>query len=74
MQRYMRKHLQEHYEELWDYANEYADVAGQANPVNPMMGILMSMNLGQQIEIAQLQTRVAELEDWFEHEHGGEPE
>lgn len=63
MRKFLRRQQQPAYDRLWEHAETHADVAGEANPRDPMQGILMSICLGQQLEIERLEERLAELGD-----------
>ncbi|MHB9288156.1 hypothetical protein ACKVMT_14100 [Halobacteriales archaeon Cl-PHB] len=62
MERYLRRQHTPAYEQLWTHAIDHSDAAGEANPRDPFLGVLMSICLGQQLEIAELQERLDELE------------
>lgn len=66
MRQYLRKHKQPSFDRLWEHAEGFSDAAGEANRRNPTEAILMSICLGQQIEITALEDRVAELDDRIE--------
>lgn len=61
--RALRRQHQEHFDELLVHARDHADAGGVQNPVEPRWAIMVSMVLGQQQEIAELQTRLAELKE-----------
>lgn len=62
MGKWRRKQSQPAYHRLWEHAEAHADTAGETNPCDPMRGGVTSMCLGQQLEIAALEERLAELE------------
>jgi len=61
-ERAVRVQFQPAWDQLWVHASDFADVMHMQNPRDPMEGILMSICLGQQVEIMELQERLAELE------------
>lgn len=62
-ERMIRRQHQAGWDDIWTHADDFADVMGAANPEDTMRGILLSMCLGQQLEIIELQQRLDELED-----------
>jgi len=62
-ERAVRRPFQDAWDQLWVHASDHADVMHIHNPRDPMEGILMSICLGQQLEIEALQERVDTLED-----------
>ena len=71
--KYLRHHQKPAYDALWEHAESNADAAGEANPKRPMDGILLSICLGQQRELARLQERVDELETRDDRDGDGQP-
>jgi len=63
MRRWLRKHQKFAYDRLWEHADNHSDAVGEANPRDTMNGVLLSICLGQQLEIAQLEERLEELGD-----------
>lgn len=63
MRRWLRKQEQPSFDQLWEHAEAYQDAAGEANRRDPMEAVLLSVCLGQQIEISALEDRLEELED-----------
>lgn len=62
MRKWVRKLKQPAFDQIWEHAEGFSDAAGEANRRDPMEAILMSVCLGQQIEIAELEERLEELE------------
>lgn len=63
MRRWLRRHEQPSFDRIWEHAEAYQDAAGETNRRDPMEAVLLSICLGQQIEIAALENRVEEVED-----------
>jgi len=61
-ERAVRAQFQAAWDTLWVHASDHADIMHIHNPRDPMEGILMSICLGQQLEIEALQERVDDLE------------
>ena len=59
----LRKKHQEHFDQLLEMADGFAQAAGYQNPVHAHQAILLSMLLAQEIERQALEERVAALED-----------
>jgi hypothetical protein len=62
MARFLRQQHKPAWNRLWVHAMDYSDAAGEANPRDPMKGVLMSVCLGQQREIDELRERLDDLE------------
>jgi len=62
MRRWLRAEDKSDYDDMWLHAEDLADAAGEANPRDPMRGVLMSICLGQQMEINRLEARLDELD------------
>jgi len=62
-ERAVRTQFQPAWDQLWTHASDHADVMHIHNPRDPMEGILMSICLGQQLEIRELQERLDDLEN-----------
>jgi len=60
--RALRRHDQERFDRLFEYADAHADAAGYLNNDDPMEPILVSMLLEQEKRIAALEGRIAALE------------
>ena len=61
--RAVRRQFEPAWEQLWTHASDHADVMHIANPRNPMEAILLSICLGQQLEIQELQERLDEIDE-----------
>jgi len=61
MRRWLRAEDKSDYDDMWLDADNLADAAGEANPRDPMQGVLMSICLGQQMEINRLEGRLDQL-------------
>lgn len=62
-ERSLRRQFKPGWERLWVHATDHADMMHIRNPANTMEGILLSICLGQQCEILELQERLEELEE-----------
>lgn len=60
--RALRRHDQQRFDRLFEYADAHADAAGYLNHDDPMEPILVSMLLEQEKRIAELEARITELE------------
>ena len=60
--RALRRRDQAPFDRLFEYADAHADAAGYLNHDDPMEPILVSMLLGQEKRLAELEARIAELE------------
>jgi hypothetical protein len=60
--RALRRQDQPHFDRLFEYADAHADEAGYLNTDDPMDPVLFAMLLEQQKRIAELESRVSELE------------
>lgn len=60
--RALRRQHQEHFDALLAHARDHADAGHMQNPIDPELGILVSICLAQQRELAELQERVEALE------------
>lgn len=61
-ERALRRDYQPAWNDLWTHGKHFADAAGIQNEVTTMEPFLISVCLGQQHEIRELQERVEELE------------
>lgn len=61
-ERAVRGQFRPAWDTIWAHAENHADIMHIHNPTDPMEGILVSICLGQQLEIADLQDRLDELE------------
>jgi hypothetical protein len=61
--RALRRHHQEYFDELLVQARNHADAGHYQNPVEPKWGVLVSICLAQQRELAALKERVEALEN-----------
>lgn len=60
--RALRNQYQARFDALLEQGERFADAAGFQNPVDAEAGIFLSMLLGHEVELAELQDRVDELE------------
>ena len=60
--RALRRRDQAPFDRLFEYADAHADAAGYLNNDDPMEPILVSMLLGQEKRLAELDGRIADLE------------
>ena len=60
--RALRRRDQAPFDRLFEYADAHADAAGYLDNDDPMEPILVSMLLGQEKRLAELEARIAELE------------
>ena len=60
--RALRRQDQAPFDRLFEYADAHADAAGYLDNDDPMEPILVSMLLGQEKRLADLDARIAELE------------
>ena len=60
--RALRRRDQAPFDRLFEYADAHADAAGYLNHDDPIEPILVSMLLGQEKRLADLDARIAELE------------
>jgi hypothetical protein len=58
----LRRRDHEHYDSLWKYAREHADAGGNLNHPNPTEVMLLSVCLGQQRRVAELEHRIKTIE------------
>ena len=63
MRKYLRKHQKPAYDRLWEHADNLSDATGQANPRDTMNGVLLSICLGQQLDIERLEERLEDLDN-----------
>jgi hypothetical protein len=68
--RALRHHDQEHFDQLFEYADAHADAAGYLNPEDPFDPVLVSMLLEHEKRIAELETEL-EAETELEGVHDG---
>lgn len=61
--RALRRRDQPYYDQLFEYADAHADAAGYVNVDDPLDPILVSMLLEQQKRIAELDDRLAHIEE-----------
>jgi hypothetical protein len=59
----LRRERQGEFDALFERADRYAAAAGQANPADPDVAVLLSMLVGHERELGRLRERVAALED-----------
>lgn len=59
----LRRQDQEHFDQLLDYVEEHADASSYMNPDDPVTAIMLSMHLEQEKRIAELESRVEDLEN-----------
>lgn len=62
-ERALRAQYQADWKQLWNHARNYADAAGIQNEVTTIEPFLVTVCLGQQKQIRELEQRVAELEN-----------
>lgn len=61
--KWLRRRQRPAYDDMWTLAEDLSDAAGEANPRDPMKGILLSICHGQQMKINELQRRLDDLEE-----------
>lgn len=61
-ERALRSQYQDDWSQLWNHARKYADAAGIQNEVTTIEPFLVTVCLGQQKQIRELEERVEELE------------
>lgn len=60
--RALRRRDQPHFDRLVEHAREHADASGYLNHEDPTVPILLSIALAQEATLADLETRIEELE------------
>lgn len=68
--RALRKQYQDRFDTLVEQGERFADAAGFLNPSDADTGILVSMLLGQQVALHDLEDRVETLEDRLDDGEG----
>jgi hypothetical protein len=68
--RALRRQYQERFDALVEQGERFVDAAGYQNPSDADTGILVSMLLGQQVDLHELEDRVETLEDRFDDGEG----
>lgn len=61
--RALRRQDKPRFDRLFEYARSYADAAGYLNYRRTLTPVLLSVDLGQEQRIEELETRIEELED-----------
>ncbi|MFB6187045.1 MAG: hypothetical protein ABEI52_04790 [Halobacteriaceae archaeon] len=61
--RALRQRYQSQFDQLFDYAREHADAAGLLNHQNPILPILVSIDLEQERRLDEHEDRLDALED-----------
>lgn len=59
----LRHRDQEHFDQVWEHARQYADASGLHNAGDPMKSVLLSICLAQQRQIAELERSIDSDED-----------
>jgi hypothetical protein len=70
----LRRERQGEFDALFERADRYAAAAGQANPADPDVAVLLSMLVGHERELGRLRERVAALEDAADTPDAGDAE
>lgn len=66
--RALRKQFQDHFDSLIEQGERFADAAGFQNPADSDQAVLMSMLLGHEVDLNELEDRVEELENRLDEE------
>lgn len=61
--RVLRRQDKSHFDQLFVYARDHADAAGNLNPADPLAPVWMAIALEQERRIAELESRVESLAD-----------
>lgn len=61
--RSLRQQYQTDFDQLFEYARQYADAAGYLNRTDPTEALLLSMIVGLEAERRQLEDRITALEE-----------
>lgn len=67
--RALRRQDQDHFDQLFEYAQWHADAAGYLNHPEPMVPVLVSIALAQEAQLRDLQDRIDALESDLTTEH-----
>lgn len=68
--RALRRQFQPHFDSLLEQGERFADAAGLQNPADATRGIFLSMLLGHEVDLKELEDRVDELEARLNGEEG----